>query len=219
MSNLNERRRKATFGSTMMRIAGVLLAITAVTVWATSFMFARYTTGGKADNNGRVAKFTVAAGLQTNEELLIDVSTGGDNGEYVVTLTNNSETAVRGDLELDFTEINTKYKDGTTPIVIIEAITAKVDGTAITVPAEAEEGSEPTTTTTIPLNNNKVLLKSVKDLAPGGTATVTINLGADGLSQAAIKALTEDMKGRSSAETNTDLELDFDVKAIFTQID
>lgn len=229
MSKLNRERKRANLGVTMMRVAGVLLAVTAVTVWATSFMFARYTTGGRSGSNGRVAMFSVGAGMETGEELLIDVSTGGENGEYVVTLTNNSETAVRGDLELDFTEINTKFKDGSTPIVIIEAITAKVDGAAIELPGENPED----TTKILPLTDNKYIIKGVKDIAPGGNTTVTINLGADALSAEAIKAITESMTGLTSvrptpdpsgdpaatAEPGGDVELPFIVKAIFTQID
>ena len=224
MSKLNRERKRANLGVTMMRVAGVLLAVTAVTVWATSFMFARYTTGGRSGSNGRVAMFNVGAGMETGEELLIDVSTGGENGEYVVTLTNNSETAVRGDLELDFTEINTTFKDGNnnyTPL--ITKITARVDKT----PEDPQSTSAPDTIIAAKdytVTDNKVLIPGVKDLAPGANFSVIINMGTEeGLSAEAIKAITASMTGLNSAEADDpaegDVELPFYVKAIFTQID
>lgn len=225
MSNLNQnRRRKATFGTAVMRVAGVLLALTALTVWATSFMFARYTTRTGFDSDGRVAKFNVGMNMETSEELLIDVALGGENGQYVVTLTNNSETAVRSDLELDFTEINTTYKDSNnnyTPV--ITKITARVDKT----PEDPQSTAAPDTIIAAKdytVTDNKVLIPGVKDLAPGANFSVIINMGTEeGLSAEAIKAITASMTGLNSADADDpaegDVELPFYVKAIFTQID
>jgi hypothetical protein len=196
----------------MMRIAGILLAVTAVTLWATSFMFARYTTGGKADDTGRVARFSVGMDMdrEHEKELLIDVAAGGEDGEYIVMLINNSETAVSGDIVLDFTEINTKYKEeNNPPIEIIKAVSVAIDGT--------DKG-------TLDLVDNKVTIKGVKNLTPnGGNAQITVKLGSDGLSAEAIKVLTKSMTGLSSSSgtlnVDGDIELPFDIKAIFTQID
>ena len=226
MSNSNRNRRKTTFGSVVMRIAGVLLALTAVTVWATSFMFAKYTTKTEEKTESRVAKFDVDAGMEESDGLLIDVALG-DTGKYIVTLTNDSETAVRGDLVLDFTELNTAFKDTSAtpkPIPIIEEITVSAVAEA---PASGN-GTEPGAEVVIEENtytlvNNKVMLSGVKDLVPGGKFTVTVDLGVDALGADAINAITANMTGLdSSAGTlgeDGDLEFPFYVKAIFTQID
>lgn len=223
MNNSNQNRRRTTFGSVVMRVAGVLLAVTALTVWATSFMFARYTTGFNSVNGGRTAKFDVAFNMEEEDGLLIDVA-AGDTGKYVITLTNDSETAVRGDLELDFTDLNTAFKDSSATPQAIPIIT-KITVSAVANTADQTSAETVIEEKTCELTNNKVLLSGVKDLAPGGVFTVTVDLGVDALSGAALNAITASMTGLdSSANTgensaNGDLEFPFYVKAIFTQID
>ena len=201
MSNENKKRNKASAGPILMRTAGILFALTAVTVWATSFLFAKYTTGGKGVDKSRVAEFSVeAAGSQ--DETVIDLSEGG-TGKYTVTLTNKSETAVSASLVIDYSRIGK----------LINKVEAKA-GTgesAVTLTCTPDASASKTTT-------------GVVALGPAGTAaatkTVTLTITFPAVDDAAadmntILALTEPMTGLSG-ETG---KLPFDVFAVFTQID
>lgn len=201
MSNENKKRNKASAGPILMRTAGILFAITAVTVWATSFLFAKYTTGGKGVDKSGVAEFNVVA-EGTQEETVIDLSEGG-TGTYTVTLTNKSETAVSASLVIDYSKIG--------------KLISKI---------EAETGPEGNTTElscTLDAGNFKATTGGVA-LGPKGTAaatkTVTLTITFPAVNDAAadmntILALTKPMNGLSG-ETGM---LPFDVFAVFTQID
>ena len=219
MSSTNKRKTKATAGGIMMRVAGVLLAITALTVWGTSFLLAKYTAGGNGGDKARVAKFEVGSAM-TGDTVVVSVSEGG-SGTFTVTLTNKSETAVRADLTLDFTELNNAYtvpgegEATPAPVKIINTVKVKV-GT----------GSESEYTVGA---DNKVTIPDKFDMAAAGTspATSTVSFtltipaltGATGddaaAAKAALLAITKNMTGLSG-ETE---ELPFDVIATFTQID
>ena len=184
-----------------MRTAGILFALTAVTVWATSFLFAKYTTGDKGVDKSGVAEFNVVA-EGTQEETVIDLSEGG-TGTYIVTLTNKSETAVSANLVIDYTKIGKL-------INVIEAVTG-----------EGENATE--INCTLDADAFKVTTDAVA-LGPKGTVaatkTVTLTITFPAVDDAAadmntILALTEPMTGLSG-ETD---KLPFDIFAVFTQID
>ena len=205
MSDGNKKRNKASAGPILMRTAGILFAITAVTVWATSFLFAKYTTGGIRADKARVAEFEVeVAGEQ--DDTVIDLSLGG-TGEYTVTLTNKSETAVSANLVIDYSRIGKLISN-------VTAVTGTTDNPV-----------------TLGCTINSTTSKATTDpvaLGPAGTAsakkTVTLTITfppviIDAETEAAyidaLLAITEPMKGLKG-ETD---KLPFDVFAVFTQID
>ena len=201
MSDGNKKRNKASAGSILMRTAGILFALTAVTVWATSFLFAKYTTGGKGVDKSGVAEFNVVA-EGTQEETVIDLSEGG-TGEYTVTLTNKSETAVSASLVIDYSKIGKLINK-------VEAVTG-----------DGENAAE--LNCTLDADTFKATTGAVA-LGPKGTAaatkTVKLTITFPAVDDAAadmntILALTKPMTGLSG-ETG---KLPFDIFAVFTQID
>jgi hypothetical protein len=201
MSDRSKKRNKASAGTILMRTAGILFAITAITVWATSMLLAKYTTGGKGSDLARAAQFSVdAAGEQ--EDMVIDISKGG-TGEYTVTLTNNSETAVSANLVIDYSGIGN----------LINKIEAKT-GTG---------ENELALDCTLDTSETKATTGALA-LGPKGSATATktvtltltfVAVNDTGADMDAILAITEPMTGLSG-ETE---KIPFDVFAVFTQID
>lgn len=201
MSDGKKKRNKASAGPIMMRIAGILFAITAVTVWATSFLLAKYTTGVKNADDTRVAEFSVeAAGAQ--EATVIDLSEGG-TCTYTVTLTNKSETAVAANLVIDYS--------------VIGKLISKVE--AVTGTGENAVALDCTLDTTAPkATTDTVALGPKGTTADTKTVTLTITFPAvddPTADMASILALTEPMHGLSG-ETG---KLPFEIFAVFTQID
>ena len=201
MSNENKKRNKASAGPILMRTAGILFALTAITVWATSFMFAKYTTGGKGSDNSRVAAFNVDAAWtdETDPDVTIDVSQDFSKEEpvkYVLKLTNKSETAVRADLKFDFSALGTL------------ASYVTIDGQSLTADGKYAYNLDPNG------GAKEVTVKIVDFTLETGNTT------SDGQAEkldyeAALLVLTKNMKGMSD-ETE---KLPFDVFAVFTQID
>ncbi len=212
MSSKNERKSKATAGSILMRSAGILLALTALTVWGTSFLFAKYTAGGNGGDGARVAKFDVNATMPS-QTVTVDVCEGGA-GSFVVKLTNKSEVAVRAGLTLDFTTLNTTaFGTADAPQKIVSTVNVKFsddtgNGTDITVG-----------------DDNKAVIDKTFDMAAAGSTadgiaeTVTFTLTIPALvsanDNAALLAITKNMTGLSGT---TDA-MPFDVIATFVQID
>lgn len=210
MSIKNERKNKATAGSILMRTAGILFALTALTVWGTSFLFAKYTAGGNGGDGARVAKFSVDATMPS-QTVTVNVSEGG-NGEFTVTLKNMSETAVRAGITLDFTTLNTTaFGTAEAPKKIVSTVNVKFSG-------ETGSGTDITVG-----NDNKAIVPKSFDMAPAGstangiTETVTFTLTIPELvsDQNALLAITKNMTGLSGT---TDA-IPFDVIATFVQID
>ena len=201
MSDGNKKRNKASAGPILMRTAGILFAVTAITVWATSFMFAKYTTGGKSSDNSRVAAFNVDAAWsdETDPDVTIDVSQDFSEEEpvkYVLKLTNKSETAVRADLKFDFSALGTL------------ASYVTVDGQSLTSDGKYAYNLDPNG------GAKEVTVKIVDFTLETGNTT------SDGQAEtldyeAALLVLTENMKGMSD-ETE---KLPFDVSVTYTQID
>lgn len=78
-----------------MCAALVLLLLTMVSIHLTSGLFARYTSSSSGSDSARVAKFDV----QTNIEPV-----AGTEGKFTLTVTNNSEVAVRYSIEVRIPE-------------------------------------------------------------------------------------------------------------------
>lgn len=201
MSSTNERKSKASAGTILMRVSGILLAITALTVWGTSFLLAKYTTGGKGGDSARVAKFDVNATME-DKTVVVDVSKTA-SGKFEITLTNLSETAVRAGITLDFTTLNTTYKDDQNQNV---PIITKV-----------KIGNADSYTNVV---DNKLVIPDTFDMAAGSgeiTPAVTFTLTIPELvnDNNALLAITKTMtglKGETAAYP-------FDVVVTFTQID
>ena len=208
MSYSNNKRSKTSPGSIIMRVAGILFALTAVTVWGTSFMLAKFTTGGQGDSKARVAEFDVDFTLTPPPDTpVISISDGG-SGTYKFTLTNKSETAVRAELVFDFSMLNAKGQ-------LFDECSITIDGT----------------TKDYEIKNNKITLKDKYSLGPVGTTTATQTVEftlkfpaaliadvaeTDQDGWTALLALTENMSGLSDTAAEA---LPFDVFAVFTQID
>lgn len=83
-----------------MCAALVLLLLTIISIHLTSGLYARYTATGTASDSARVAKFDVKADVQpaTDED--------GNKMEdrFVLTVTNNSEVAVKYNVVIGFTD-------------------------------------------------------------------------------------------------------------------
>lgn len=73
-----------------MVLACVLLCLTLISIHLTSGLYARYTTTATASDSARVARFEVEG--TATEELKLDCR--AKNGEYIITVQNNSEVTV-----------------------------------------------------------------------------------------------------------------------------
>lgn len=88
-----------------IRIASVLLCLVLFSLYMTSGMLAKYTTGGRSEGDGRVAKFNVSAVDGGTNEFTFDQKLEQQpDGSYAITITNNSEVAVRYTLKLEFAD-------------------------------------------------------------------------------------------------------------------
>lgn len=195
MGNSKNKRNRKSSGAVLMRIAGILLVVTAITMWGTSFLLAKYKSGGDGGEKARVAKFEVSAGMEGGPATL--KLEEEDNGVYKVTLTNNSETAVRAELKLDFSQVVNKDGD-----FLIKAAIVQIN----------DEEDTPKTYN-VDANGTITVSDKTVDISPNSgepdSAIITISFAGD------IDAITEYMKGLSDETA----EFPFDVRAIFTQID
>ena len=86
-----------------IRIASVMLCLVLFSLYMTSGMLAKYTTGGNGKGNGRVAKFSVTATDAGENEYVFDqAAVQQPDGSYAVTVKNDSEVAVRYTIILKF---------------------------------------------------------------------------------------------------------------------
>jgi len=101
-----------------MRIASILLCLVLFSVYMTSGMLAKYTTGGSGRDQGRVAKFSVSAAAD-NANYVFTQGEETPVKSYTVTVNNPSEVAVRYTVQLQFDEAVPDYlviKRGDTPV-------------------------------------------------------------------------------------------------------
>lgn len=77
-----------------MCAALVLLFLTMLSIHLTSGLYARYTATSTASDSARVAKFDVRTGLQ-NDAVTVNCTAADASGEYLITVDNQSEVAVK----------------------------------------------------------------------------------------------------------------------------
>ena len=96
-----------------IRIASVMLCLVLFSLYMTSGMLAKYTTGGNGKGNGRVAKFSVTATDRGESEYVFDQAQAEEQpdeyGNYSVIVKNDSEVAVRYTIILRFKEDKPNY--------------------------------------------------------------------------------------------------------------
>ena len=85
---------KSTRPNWILRIAGVLLCLTLLSVHLTSGMYARYSSTVTVTDSARVARFEVNETGTFSKELLLEYFPGSTN-TYTVVLENHSEVAVK----------------------------------------------------------------------------------------------------------------------------
>ncbi len=85
-----------------IRIASVMLCLVLFSLYMTSGMLAKYTTGGNGKIDSRVAKFNVTATDAGENEYVFDQAKQQPDGSYLVTVKNDSEVAVRYTIILKF---------------------------------------------------------------------------------------------------------------------
>ena len=84
-----------------IRIAGLMLCLVLFSAYMTSGMLVRYATGGTTSGGGRAAKISVAVEGGADLEFVQADGVFNEN-DYVVTVTNNSEVAMRYTVEFVF---------------------------------------------------------------------------------------------------------------------
>ena len=94
-----------------IRIASVMLCLVLFSLYMTSGMLAKFTTGGNGKIDSRVAKFSVTAADAGESEYVFDQATvlPDGYGNYSVTVKNDSEVAVRYTIILRFKEDKPDY--------------------------------------------------------------------------------------------------------------
>lgn len=100
-----KKNRRIPLGTLLIRTAAVLFCLVMVTTYLTAGLYARYTAQSRSGDSARVAKFDVKAlgeilppALTGEEEPLEWIVDSTGNGEYQITVTNDSEVAVRYDV-------------------------------------------------------------------------------------------------------------------------
>jgi hypothetical protein len=100
-----------------MMLACVLLCLTLISMHLTGGLFARYVSTAESSDSARVAKFSILG--EKSEDITIECG-NADNGEYTVTVKNQSEVAVtygiaiRFDEELNDKKLSITLKEGET---------------------------------------------------------------------------------------------------------
>lgn len=85
-----------------MCAALILLFLTMISFHLTSGLYARYVVTATGSDSARVAKFDVTG--SGSEAVTVDCKDSDNTGEYCITVTSNSEVAVRYTITVTFTE-------------------------------------------------------------------------------------------------------------------
>ena len=93
-------KSRLTSGQTMIFIAGALFCLMLISVSLLSGLYAKFLSTGNGDDTARVAKFDVATTVHNVDAKFINMVPTVN--EYTISVTNNSEVAVRCDLVLVF---------------------------------------------------------------------------------------------------------------------
>lgn len=86
-----------------MCAAFILFVLTLISMHLTSGLFARYTATSTGSDGARVAKFEVLA--SGGDDVTMDCTMGTNPGEYTITVTNNSEVAVKYSATVVFDQV------------------------------------------------------------------------------------------------------------------
>ena len=181
----------------IFNVAAIMLAATSLSVWLTSFMLARYRTGGNGNDRARVAAFEVDVSPVSSDTAIsfnLTDTAGAQTYNYQFKLHNDSETAIRYTASLSFSDPDVA--------AMISSIGYYIGGTEVVDPAV-----------------------KLADIAPNGAdveVTVKLTLAASNGTQAAVDylsepflALTHDMTGWSGTVS----EKPFTITVSATQID
>lgn len=132
-------------GNIMMRLTALLSVLVVLSFCVTSGMLARYATQRDTDGDARVAAFRVLA-ASSPDSVTVDCTTAGPNeGSFDLTVTNQSEVAVRYDIIVTLTQD------------LPAGVSAKIDGNA---------------PTTVSVDQRTLTFKRVGDLAVGPASAV-----------------------------------------------
>ena len=128
---MTQKNRKASasmplnMGSIMMRAAGVLLCLVLFSVHLMGGLYARYTSGGFAEDEARVAKFDInVVGAPADALEVSCVAVGSKNDTYAITIQNRSEVAVTYDIVA-----TVKEKAGQPELKGVSAVVTPASGT------------------------------------------------------------------------------------------
>jgi hypothetical protein len=100
MENEGEMRKNI-----MLRSAAAMLCLVLISGWAISGVLAKYVTGGSSGDSANVAAFSVTEGaFETKSiDLLPGSGTQNDKNTFDITVTNNSEVAVKYTFTMELT--------------------------------------------------------------------------------------------------------------------
>lgn len=110
MNNKDKRRSSLTLGERMMFLAGILFCLVLITTALMSGLFARYCSTAEGRDTARVAKFDVsslllpalAEGKERHQVDVVCAQAEKESGTFQLTVTSDSEVAVRYDLQITF---------------------------------------------------------------------------------------------------------------------
>jgi hypothetical protein len=92
--------KKSTRPNWILRIAGVLLCLTLLSVHLSSGLYARYTSTVSGSDSARVAKFEVKDVGTFSKDLYLEYNPGVSNS-YTVVIENHSEVAVKCSVDVE----------------------------------------------------------------------------------------------------------------------
>ena len=88
--------KRETRENRLLQIVLILLALTLISFWLLSNMYARYVTQSEGSDSARVAQFQIGNENHLNETYVLNpMMSGGEDQKVTVRITNDSEVAVR----------------------------------------------------------------------------------------------------------------------------
>lgn len=124
--NTTRPSAKMLLGDILLRAAMILLCMVLLSVHLMGSLFAKYSTTATGSDSARVAKFDVdvifSDGNSTISGITADLEYG-ENGEYTITVVNNSEVAISYVIRIENIALETTDKNGN---IVATAITKGV---------------------------------------------------------------------------------------------
>ena len=188
-----------------MSIASILLCLVLFSLYMTSGMLAKYTTGGSGKGNGRVAKLSVTAAVvsENNGSITFEPDPDGNgafessDATFAVKVTNTSEVAVRYNITLKFDPAVLAYVNVNSTALSGKPLVVKTTGSGDSVKPTGE-----------------IMLLGT-DLKPGSsnaTETFTFSIDRDSFFEAATL-------NQTGLALDKPVEINFDAFVDFVQID